>query len=675
MTMLHSATFIANQWRRWSEDIIPCMIVPYLSYIQETSSLCHANVPGECHQYKGVCEAGCKTHSLKPWRGLFSCAPVAPLLPFVRLLFVRQSPNQTAWCDAVETFPDGMGYKLTLKNTLQCCFSNAFHWYQALIVLGWEHIATLITDAQKDSTTQPTEYLRSRCPLCFGGNDWQNGTRASPSMPDIIVCLDACFTQKRSTNPCCADSKDPPNPTPSFFLLIDDVKVMEDFVQHSRASRTEPEDDRYEEGMHVPVSVLDGCGKKWEKESTRFFTDTGLMALLCRHDCVLWIVNLTSAGEKQHYALTLLDRLFKHLPRQMTVGLLYDIGCQLEWSCRKWNLLDDSILLRISFAVAVFHAYGHQWPCQIIYHPRKCEGFGLSDGEGCEQLWSSLKQLIPPLHISGFNQCFFMLNTQIRHLNIKSLHGFGHWLHRRWIDCQTKKNEALNKLQDLDLDEDMLHAEWKAQIVHQTRPSPHKMMLLFNKVAEAITTILALEKTLESQEASIHELEMQLHGCCIPDMVEFNLQLVDARSQAALRMDEKANLAKMKKDIYLTVRLNAHAVKTCICDRLCQCKSYRATMTGECKLHPGILKLVSTYNGLCTRLQSLIQQWQAPPSAVPPHIIPRDGIFLLDVDDNIWQDVGLDDEILDPLAWLLDEAVRDGICLQLEVDQCMEEEA
>ncbi|OAX32967.1 hypothetical protein K503DRAFT_661819, partial [Rhizopogon vinicolor AM-OR11-026] len=227
------------------------------------------------------------------------------VLEFVRLLFVRQSPNQTAWCDAVETFPDGMGYKLTLKNTLQCCFSNAFHWYQALIVLGWEHIATLITDAQKDSTTQPTEYLRSRCPLCFGGNDWQNGTRASPSMPDIIVCLDACFTQKRSTNPCCADT---------------------------RASRTEPEDDRYEEGMHVPVSVLDGCGesfvatgKKWEKESTRFFTDTGLMALLCRHDCVLWIVNLTSAGEKQHYALTLLDRLFKHLPRQMTVGLLYDI--------------------------------------------------------------------------------------------------------------------------------------------------------------------------------------------------------------------------------------------------------------------------------------------------------------------------------------------------------------
>jgi hypothetical protein len=233
--------------------------------------------------------------------------------------------------------------------------------------------------------------------------------------PDIIVCIDACFTQKRSTNPRGADGHDPPNPTSSFFLPNDDVQAMEEFVQRcrgekrrARASRVEPEEDRYEKGMSVPVSVLDGCGEsfmaadeKREKASTRFFTDTGLMALLCRHDRVLWIANLTSAGEKQHYALALLDRLFKHLPPQMTVGLLYDIGCQLERSCRKWSLLDESILSRITFAVAVFHAYGHQWPCQIIYHPRKCKGFGLSDGEGCERLWSSLKQLIPSLRVSG----------------------------------------------------------------------------------------------------------------------------------------------------------------------------------------------------------------------------------------------------------------------------------
>ncbi|KAI6000228.1 hypothetical protein EDC04DRAFT_2584117 [Pisolithus marmoratus] len=47
------------------------------------------------------------------------------------------------------------------------------------------------------------------------------------------------------------------------------------------------------------------------------------------------------------------------------------------------------------------HVYGHQWPCQIVYHPCKCVGFGLSDGEGCEWSWSSLKMFIPILRVSG----------------------------------------------------------------------------------------------------------------------------------------------------------------------------------------------------------------------------------------------------------------------------------
>ena len=68
-----------------------------------------------------------------------------------------------------------------------------------------------------------------------------------------------------------------------------------------------PDDDFYEPDMKVPASVLDGChesfaaaDEKRRKASTNFFSDTGLMALLCRHDRVLWLVNMTSAGEKQH---------------------------------------------------------------------------------------------------------------------------------------------------------------------------------------------------------------------------------------------------------------------------------------------------------------------------------------------------------------------------------------
>ncbi|KAG1843963.1 hypothetical protein DFJ58DRAFT_731443 [Suillus subalutaceus] len=65
---------------------------------------------------------------------------------------------------------------------------------------------------------------------------------------------------------------------------------------------------------------------------------------------------------------------------------------------------------------------------------------------------------------------------------------------------------------------------------------------------------------------------------------------------------------------------------------------------------------------------------RAPPSAIPPHPIAHEGIFLLNVDDKIWQDIGLDDDGMHAPAWLLDEATRSGIHLQLEVDWCVEEE-
>ncbi|KAF9060024.1 hypothetical protein BDP27DRAFT_1385631 [Rhodocollybia butyracea] len=109
---------------------------------------------------------------------------------------------------------------------------------------------------------------------------------------------------------------------------------------------------------------------------------------------------MTTAGERQYYAYALVDKLFQHLPPPYTVGLLFDIGCQLERSCMKWGFLKEH-LPRLAFAISVFHAFGHGWACQCIYHPRKCRGFGLSDGEGCEHFWHSISKLIAFLRVCG----------------------------------------------------------------------------------------------------------------------------------------------------------------------------------------------------------------------------------------------------------------------------------
>ena len=81
-------------------------------------------------------------------------------------------------------------------------------------------------------------------------------------------------------------------------------------------------------------------------------------------------------------------------------------------------------------------------------------------------------------------------------------------------------------------------------------------------------------------------------------------------------------------------------------------------------------------------MQKLVERRDAPRGAIVPKPIPREGLFNLDVDDDIWQDVGLDDPeeasdgILMPSVprWLGDESVRVGIAAMLKLDRCHEEE-
>lgn len=79
---------------------------------------------------------------------------------------------------------------------------------------------------------------------------------------------------------------------------------------------------------------------------------------------------------------------------------------------------------------------------------------------------------------------------------------------------------------------------------------------------------------------------------------------------------------------------------------------------------------------------SLIRHRKAPAGAICPQKIEPKGLFALDVDDDIWQDIGLDndngdhqnDNLVPPL-WLSDDGVCQGIKALLERDRCVEEES
>jgi len=128
-------------------------------------------------------------------------------------------------------------------------------------------------------------------------------------------------------------------------------------------------------GLKLTEETYDGCeslfiaaDREWQKASRKYFNETGIMAAVCHHGAPLFYVSIWMPGEQQFYILTLLSKLIKHLPQSWTVGCLYDIGCQMDHSLKKWDIMPEwkSCLV---WGVSIFHAYGHQWACQLWYHP------------------------------------------------------------------------------------------------------------------------------------------------------------------------------------------------------------------------------------------------------------------------------------------------------------------
>ncbi|KAG1856839.1 hypothetical protein C8R48DRAFT_607854, partial [Suillus tomentosus] len=230
--------------------------------------------------------------------------------------------------------------------------------------------------------------LVQHCPACFGG--LLHG-RPTDERGDIHVATDGNFhhRHRRAAGDC------PPFYDPTYFIpknFIDKVG------RHIDAQRKHPPK------VHTPIvpdEAVDQCetaykaadGKK-QKAAMDNFDDTGIMALICRHDIPLFFANIDSPGEQQKYSVALLQHLFSLLPPEATVVALYDVGCVLARSLAKYEILPETVTKRLRFATTAMHAYSHEWACQLVYNPRMCLGLGLSDGEGTERLWSRFVRLI-----------------------------------------------------------------------------------------------------------------------------------------------------------------------------------------------------------------------------------------------------------------------------------------
>ncbi|XP_066300346.1 uncharacterized protein [Branchiostoma lanceolatum] len=212
-------------------------------------------------------------------------------------------------------------------------------------------------------------------------------TDLSPSMDDgtscaacskengeQIIMLDANFglVRKKSSG----TSLDPPQHGTRMFM--DDEKVKARINNYSDDTKPDEDCNSFKAGSKI----------RSKTKQTKLDV-TGVFGAACRHEIPLQFMNM-SHGERLGYPVYLIEQLLEQAgPRNMKLRVVYDIGCILKAHLKRTGQVD--LLSKIDLAIPIFHLYGHKTPCQILYSTRRKVGFGLTDGECMERIWSFLR--------------------------------------------------------------------------------------------------------------------------------------------------------------------------------------------------------------------------------------------------------------------------------------------
>lgn len=128
---------------------------------------------------------------------------------------------------------------------------------------------------------------------------------------------------------------------PQYFISRSQVDRVGDRIDALRRNRHPRAYKR-----QVPDIVIDDDENSYEaargsnqKGRMDRNDETGLMALLCRHDIPLFLASINTPGEEQKYSIALIEHIFSFLPVNTTVSVLYDVGCVVDRSLQMVSCL------------------------------------------------------------------------------------------------------------------------------------------------------------------------------------------------------------------------------------------------------------------------------------------------------------------------------------------------
>ncbi|KAG2125734.1 hypothetical protein DEU56DRAFT_873029 [Suillus clintonianus] len=637
--------------------------------------------------------------------GLFPTAPSQPrmavsveLLSFYRALFERSCDAINALASALKTHYSRRGFQVTdsrgdiVQEPFRRGLGYAVQWYDILQVQIEQQVDAVLQHsrdcvASHQSPRPPTvtnnesaastvlhsgrcaPLLAQRCPACFGGTLYG---RPIDQGGDIHVATDGNFhhRHRRSAGDC------PRFYEPTYFLSKQFVDAVGRRID---AQRKRP--PKLHKSV-VPDEAIDQCenayeaadGKK-QKTAMDSFDDTGIMALICRHDIPLFFANIDSPGEQQKYSVALIEHLFTLLPPQATVVTLYDVGCVLARSLSKFqfDILPPDVVSRLRFATTAMHAYGHEWACQLVHNPRMCIGLGLSDGEGTERLWSRFVRLIGVERSSSRQRRLWLIDRQAAAIGSEMKTDLGEWIKNR-----LKRGIKAQSSAALDVIDHYAPARLKKELdtvlvlqadLDTSDRALQTTKTMLEKEAASDDTLDVLESLQRGHDRLMTKVEALYSSLNVHDKFpELNGVNLDFVRVLLMARDLKMNVRKRAIASFFEWDKLDRAVGGS--HQALGTKLHQHTRKAIAKRQPALMTAIRKFNSYCERLDSLYNPaWNIPlPTPLPTKLAE------LRSDQTLMQDVWITPSIGEVPRWLQDSDIRDGIRAILKRDRCREEQ-
>ncbi|OJT12711.1 hypothetical protein TRAPUB_10739 [Trametes pubescens] len=714
--------------------LVPTLVPAYLGYLQASQArigqlpalrqwTCHSKVCLKkdytilclhSHYLESNIFQGCGCISVAQVlvkNGLFPTSPTSPrvavsidLLDFYFALFERSADAVSALASALKSIYQRRGFPILnekgepIQDPFRRGIGHAVQWYDCLRNRPEAMVESAIDECLRyimshPSSSEPAEGAASDAGSFLRRQQQEDTHGGGNDGGDIHVALDATFSQRHNISA----GESPWFYEPKFFLSKEEVDAVGIRITAARKKPAHKHDSQ------VPEAALDQCEKSYQaadekKEKTHGtkFDDTGLMALVCRHDIVLFLANVDTPGEQQKYGIALLERLFQHVPAEATVAAFYDIGCVLDRSIHAYDLLPETIVSRLIFATSVMHAYGHQWACQLVYNPRLREGLGLSEGEGTERVWSKFRKLIGVTRSSARSRRIWLLDRHAEAINIGARNELGNWIRSRLRHGVEGKTLAANtELGELGVSVGELRIQWEAQRKAQLSLRQHAPA----RLKKELDAVLNLQVELDAVEVSLGRLQTMVgtdedH----PIVHDYIASLKRTHTRTIQKVEslysslnvpqdfpelqglplEFVRILLMARDLKINIRkraigsffewdkLNRAAGGR---DQPLGTKLHQQTQKAISKRTPALITAIRKFNKYCDELEALYEDdWGFPlPQALPTEL------GALRDEPDLLADVWISPVASNTPKWLEDSATRQGIRAMLTLDRCREE--